>query len=253
MASLFAMMARWTKLAEVLGVNSLPVVGVFAGDWSSTTALTVYWFENLVASVLIGLRLWLHRRWAAGAADGHAAVSIAKPPGEFLITAILFTLAHGVMLGALFLMVTKVGPDLGHLRQAVVGLLAMQGTAFAVDLWSLPEWPPQRMNDRADHLLGRVVLVHLSIIVGMFAFAWLERPGSFFAFFVGCKVLSDLSQFLPRVDQGTPDAPPRWLLAVSRYFPTRNGETFQEYWVRTHRTGQSGPPVQKATRSTRRR
>lgn len=234
-------MRQWTKLIEMFGVNSVPVLGVFAGDWTSSTALAVYWFENLVASVLIAARLWLHRRWQPTADDAGQPLRRAKAPSELLATAIPFTVAHGVFLVPVFLLVTKLTPDPQQLRQAAVALLAMQGIAFGVDLWSLSAWPAARVNERADHLMGRVVLVHLSIIIGMFLFAWLERPGAFFGFFVGCKVLADLSSLLPKADQGTPDRPPRWLAAVMRRFPRQNGESFEEYWARTHRPPADGP------------
>jgi hypothetical protein len=230
-----------TRLAEMLGVNSIPVLGVFAGDWTSSTALAVYWFENLIASLLIGARLWLHRRWQPERDDAGQPLPRAKPPSELLIKAIPFTLAHGLFLLPVFLIITKLTPDPEQLRQAARALLVLQGLAFGVDLWSLDRWPAARVNERADHLLGRVALVHLSIIFGMFLFAWLEREIAFFGFFVGCKLLADLSSFLPKPDQGTPERPPRWLAAIMRHFPRQNGETFEEYWVRTNR-----PPDQPA-------
>jgi len=230
-------MGRWTKLVEMLGVNSIPVLGVFVGDWSSSTGLAVYWFENLIASLLIGARLWLHRRWQAPVDSAGQPVPRAKPPSALLVTAIPFTVAHGLFLLLVFLIVTRIAPDPDQLRRAAVALLALQGIAFGIDLWTLATWPAARVNERADHLLGRVVLVHLSIIVGMFLFAWLERPGAFFGFFVGCKVLTDLSAFLPRPDPGMPERPPRWLAAIMRRFPRQNGETFEAYWIRTHKPG----------------
>ena len=49
----------------------------------------------------------------------------------------------------------------------VAELLGGQGLAFGVDLWTLERWPARRVNECADYLPGRVVLVHLSIIAGM--------------------------------------------------------------------------------------
>ena len=148
----------------MLGVNSIPIVGVLVGDWSPATALSVYWCENLIAALLIAARLALH----------------------------------------------------------AAGTTALKNR-------------PQRPI--------RVVLVHLSIIAGMFLLAWLERPDAFFAFFaffVGCKVLSDATSLLPRVDPGTPGAPPKWLSRIMRRFPRQNGETFEEYWRRTHQGDDQG-------------
>ncbi len=235
-----------TRLIEMVGVNSVPVLGVFASDWSSATALSVYWAENLIAAVLIGARLWLHRRWSADVVPSPSLTTgprpvVAQAPGTFLGTAIPFTLAHGVMLGAVFVVVVKASPDMADLQHAIVALLVFQGLAFGIDLWTLDRWPPQRVNERADHLLGRVVLVHLSIIAGMFLAAWLDQPGAFFGFFVGCKVLADLTQFLPRINTAPGSAPPRWLSALMRRFPKKDGLTFEEHWTRSH-GGTAVPP-----------
>ncbi|MGD9903250.1 MAG: DUF6498-containing protein [Vicinamibacterales bacterium] len=228
------------RVAELVGVNAIPAVGVFAGEWSSSTALAVYWVENLVASALVAARLWLHRRWQPPAVPGAPPVAAARPPGELLLTAVPFTLAHGLFLAFIFAMVTQLAPDREPLRQAVMALLAVQGLAFGLDLWTLGDWPAARLNERADHLMGRVVLVHLSIIAGMFVATWLDRPESFFGFFVGGKLLADLSQLLPRPDRGTPERPPRWLAAIMRHVPRQGGETFEEYWRRTHQGRDQG-------------
>ncbi len=247
------MLRRLTKIVEVLGVNSVPVIGVFAGEWSSATALSVYWAENLIASLLIAGRLYLHRRWNGVADAASSGAPAVKAPGPFLGTAIPFTLAHGVMLAAIFAAVVKAAPDLANLRQAIVALLVVQGLAFGVDLWTLERWPAHRVNERADYLLGRVVLVHLSIIAGMVLAAWLDRPGAFFAFFVACKVLSDLTQFLPRIDTAPGSAPPRWLSALMRKLPSKDGRTFEQHWADTHGTGRPSatPPASPAARIAR--
>lgn len=237
------MRGRWTTLAELLGVNSVPVVGVLAGGWSPATALTVYWLENLVAAILVAARLALHARWRDPAQVPDVAPGSSFAPrraGAFLAAAVPFTLAHAAMLGVVFAVVLDTRPDGAALRQAALALVVMQGLAFGADLWTLADWPLTRVNERADYLLGRVVLVHLSILAGMFLAASLDRPAAFFWFFVGCKVLSDLTRLLPRVDQGTPGAPPRWLAAIMRRFPRQNGETFEEYWARTHGSGDHG-------------
>jgi hypothetical protein len=245
-------MGRWTKLFELVGVNSIPVVGVLFGDWSNATALAVYWLENLIASLLVAARLWLHRRWQEPDRDG--TTPMAKRPSELLMMAIPFTLAHGLFLGFVFVVVSKLTPDVPQLQRAALALLAFQGLAFGLDLWALGSWPAARVNERADHLMGRVVLVHLSIIIGMFLFMWLEKPGAFFGFFVGCKVLGDVTAFLPKVDPGTPEAPPRWLATVMRRFPRQNGESFDEYWRRTNLPpGTAAPKVPRPRWPAKRR
>jgi len=239
---------RLTRLIETLGVNSLPVVGVVAGDWSWATVLSLYWAENLIAAVLIGLRLWLHRRWRADA--GQASPEGLKAPGPFLGTTLAFNLAHGLFLALVLAGLLKAWPDLATLQQAIVVLLVMQALAFGVDLWSLEQWPVARVNERADHLLGRVVLVHLSIIAGMVSYAVFDTEWAFFAVFAGFKVLSDAATLLPRAAVAADSkAPPGWLAAIARRLPTRNGDTFEQYWARTQQPGGDGA----ASAPTRRR
>ena len=234
----------WVRLAELLGVNSIPIVGVLAGQWSPATALSVYWIENLLASIFTAARLYFYARWTDPATHPVVAEGSSfalRRPGPFLAMTIPFTLAHAVMLAGVFAVVLHMQPDFGDLQSAAFALLVVQGLAFGFDLWTLADWPVARVNDRADYLQGRVMLVHLSIFVGMFLVAWFDRPGAFFAFFVGAKALSDLGQLLPRIDSGTPDAPPRWLAAVMKRFPRHNGESFEEHWRRTHKGGDRGP------------
>ncbi len=190
------MIARLIRVAETLGVNSLPFVGLVAGDWSWSTALGVYWFENLIAAGLVALRLVLHQRWRA--ALNERLPNEVKSPGHFFTITLVFNLAHGLFLGLVLLLVLKSAPDLAALEQAFFALLVLQGLAFGFDLWTLDQWPLARLTERAGHLLGRVVLVHLSIIAGMIAFAIFDEAWTFFAVFAGLKGLSDVAQFLPR-------------------------------------------------------
>lgn len=190
------MIARLIRVAETLGVNSLPFVGLVAGDWSWSTALGVYWFENLIAAALVALRLLLHQRWRAEL--GERLPKEVKSPGQYFGITLAFNLAHGLFLGMVLLLVLKSAPDLAALEQAFFVLLVMQGLAFGFDLWTLDQWPLERVTERAGHLLGRVVLVHLSIIAGMISFAIFDEPWTFFAVFAGLKGLSDVAQFVPR-------------------------------------------------------
>ena len=135
-------------------------------------------------------------------------------------TTLAFNLAHGLFLALVFAGLLKAWPDRPTLQQAIVVLLVMQGLAFGLDLWSLEHWPVARVNERADHLLGRVVLVHLSIIAGMVSYAVFDTEWSFFAVFAGFKILSDAATFLPRAAAaGDSKAPPRWLVSFTRLFP----------------------------------
>src|SRR3954467_4920910 len=54
------MKARLRRLLPVAGANAVPVAGVFLAGWSAATALTLYWVENLVGSLLVAVRIGAH-------------------------------------------------------------------------------------------------------------------------------------------------------------------------------------------------
>ena len=49
------------RLVPLVGVNAVPVAGVFLAGWDGATALSLYWWENLIGSLLIALRIVVHR------------------------------------------------------------------------------------------------------------------------------------------------------------------------------------------------
>jgi len=95
----------WVRLAELLGVNSIPIVGVLAGQWSPATALSAYWIESLLASIFTATRLFLYARWSDSATHPVVAEGSSfalRRPGPFRAMTIPFTLAHAVRLAAVF-------------------------------------------------------------------------------------------------------------------------------------------------------
>lgn len=43
------------------GLNAIPALGWFVGDWSAGATLLLYWLETLLASLLIGIRIFMTR------------------------------------------------------------------------------------------------------------------------------------------------------------------------------------------------
>jgi hypothetical protein len=80
-------------------------------------------------------------------------------------------------------------------------------------------------------MLGRVVLVHLSILGGMFLFAMRDQPASFFSIFVVLKATVDVGTLLPRWE---PKDPPAVLVRLASKLPRKKGEeSFEAHWRRT--------------------
>src|SRR5881628_2783017 len=55
------MPTRFFRIAQVVAVNAVLILGFFWGRWAGTV-LVLYWFENLVSSILVALRVYIHRK-----------------------------------------------------------------------------------------------------------------------------------------------------------------------------------------------
>jgi len=235
-------MNQLARLLSSLGLNAVPAAGWFLGDWSAGTTLAVYWFENVAASLLIAARIFLHRRVAPKKGHWHyqpreGANRGAGGPylGSFLQTSLIFSGAHGFFL-AMFVFVLTAnghGAEIGLNGREVLGGCGLVSIFlvgdFLADLRGLRNRPFAWVERLADANLGRVVVVHLSIIFGVAAAAFTGANRSFFSAFLVLKTMADLASRLP---QWNPETPPAWLCRVMERLPNVHpGETFEQFWV----------------------
>jgi Family of unknown function (DUF6498) len=206
-------------------VNAIPVGGMIFKDWSPATGLTLYWCENLIGSLLIAIRIAIHRRLTHK--RGHERLQInqvttttggkrsyekkASYLGEFLTLSIAFTIAHGVFLAAFLAIALKIMPDWAQVFQGLKWMALVQVAGLVVDLTALRTWPFAQLKKRADYIMGRIVLVHIAIMGGMLLAAKSSRPDAFFAVFGFLKGLADISSLIPYQAKVTEEAP-RWFL-----------------------------------------
>ena len=115
-----------------------------------------------------------------------------------MISSLVFTLAHGVFLGLILITMLADTVNRDDLIAGLQWMVGMQVASLLLDLWNIQRWPFDEVRARTDWMLGRVVVVHLSIIVGMFLYMWMEQPWWFFSVFVTLKALMDISGLLPR-------------------------------------------------------
>lgn len=237
------------RLLQALGVNSVPALGLFEGGWTSGTALAFYWLEGVLAIAFIAARIALHRRLTHKAGHGvsgqFAVRSVNGRPqaparatflGSYLGVAIPFTLAHGFFLAALLFLFAVNRPEAGTqvdfraLGWGVAGGAIFLAVGFLFDLVGLRERPFRWVERLTERSLGRVFVVHLTIIFGMLATAATDGPRGFFVVFVALKTLFDLGGLAPERELGL--RPPWWLRWLDR-LPSRKGESFSAFWART--------------------
>lgn len=241
------MIAKLIQFLTTLAVNAVPALGWFIGDWSAGTTLAVYWFENVAASLFIALRIMIQSRVAPrrghyqyeGSREGRRGAPSGKFLSGFLPVSLVFSAGHAIFLAALIFLMTKNGKgaevrlDFRELMTGCGLVLLFLAADFLVDLFTIKKRSFRWIETLANRNLGRVMIVHMTIIIGMAAGGMSGGAWGFFAVFVALKTLNDLSILLPQYD---PAEAPKWLCTlmdrvpnISRDHPER-GRTFAEFW-----------------------
>ncbi|SIO66729.1 hypothetical protein SAMN05444166_8198 [Singulisphaera sp. GP187] len=236
------------QMALSVGLNAIPVGGVVLRGWTPATALTLYWCENLVAALLIALRIAIHRRLTRRRGHYRLQINAKGNPGkgesqaqgtylgEFLTISLAFTLVHGIFLAAVLAVVVKVGPHPAQLVQGLRWMVAVQVGSFVLDLFQVRKWPFADLKKNADRILGRVILIQLAIIGGMMFAAFSSRPEAFFAVFGFLKTLSDVASRIPYTPKPGVEAP-RWFLWFANRFDKgkhwKTGQDAATWWRET--------------------
>lgn len=235
-------MTRFVHPLTLLAVIAVPVAGWFVDDWAGGTTLAVYWFENIATCLFISAQIVVHQRWnprrghfrytAPKGGSGSTRTSFVK---EFLVTSLAFSAAHGVFLGVILFLLDHNGEgDLADVdwRSVGVGCLSVSALLtfdFVVDLLSLRQRSFLQIEQTANRALSRVIVVHLTLIFGLFGVAMTGAPNALFGVFVVLKALFTLSSVLP---QWEPDAAPAWLSRVMNRVPNvHRGKRFEEVWA----------------------
>ena len=223
--------ARISRLAVVLISNAIPLVGVLHYGWSATNVLVLYWLENLLVAVFTCLRIAAHCRLTRR--RGHWRTDqLASSPGEigrkpvmlrdYALIAFVFTLAHGIFVFCIAFLIASKHADspmwhfeFASLRQGAVILLATLAIDFCIDLAGLRSRSFAWIKGYTQQRMGRVLILHLAILFGMFAMAATGSPFSVLYVLIGLKTLWDLATSRVSVASAqTAATPPRWLLKV---------------------------------------
>jgi hypothetical protein len=233
-------------------VNAVPMYGVLIEGWSAATILVLYWVENLLTAVATCLRIAVHRSWTRKrghyhggqlgvTVSGKSARPIRTFLGEYATVALIFTLAHGVFVVFLSLILASNHPDdprwqlsLPQLRVGIAAVAALLGAGLVVDLPSLPTWSFARLRAYAGARLGRVLVLHLTIIFGMLAMALTDSPFGLLYVLVGLKTLADVGSALARPEPPL-DKPPAWASRIASRVGKGPGQAkadFETEWRR---------------------
>ncbi len=203
------------RLAQILGLNAVPVVGVLGSGWTNATALVLYWCETLMLTLLVALRIELHRR--ATNRRGHYTTADVTTTRNgkttsgrrtvyyslsFLLIAVAFSIGQAIFLAVMLKtndLIESVRMD--DLKLGLRATAVFVGIGFAIDLIGII----------SDGVLQRVLMVQLAIIIGVVAVAWLDAPQALLVTFVVLKVWTDIASQLPPYN---PREAPRWMVKL---------------------------------------
>jgi len=227
--------SKFGAVVLALLINVVPLVGVLYFHWSAINVLVLYWFENLLIGFCTLIRLFAHRAWTRKRGywrhSNRLGIQVNDKPaemgliGEYAIATFGFTFAHGVFVGAIALIVHQNYPDQAmwqlSWQQVLRGALAIAvflGIELVVDLTRIRGASFAALRDYAQARMGRVIVLHLAIIFGMFAMAMSHSPMGILYVLIGIKACADLlgvaTRGAPRIaDSDTP--PPAWAMRMA--------------------------------------
>ncbi len=153
----------------------MAIYGVFGAHWPVGTAIALYWCENVIRLVMLAALLGARR---------------SVPPT--LGVALVFNVVHAVFLAVILgVFIPRATP-----REALErGSFATGFTIIAVLLvLELLVWifSKAALHDAARRYFTRVVVVHLTIVFGMFGIVMFNRPQVLFGVFAAMKVLAEV-------------------------------------------------------------
>ena len=234
-------------LLTALGLNAVPALGWFVGEWSAGTMLVLYWLETLIGTLLLAARIIIHRRirpskghwdYQAPRTQAQQATNRSSYLTAFLVPALAFTFVHGIFLVVLGFMAIKnnlsaeAKIDVHNLLDGLIGIGVFKGADFIFDLVSLRNRPFAWIEKLGQITFARVIVVHLTIIGGMAMVMFTSANRNFFGVFIFLKTMLQCSLVIPQYD---PKTPPAWLSGLMDRIgsPKYKNETFAQFWKQT--------------------
>lgn len=227
------------RIAQMIGLNAVPGFGFLSLRWTAGTILALYWIENLFGSLLIAMRIDLHRRLTRKRGhyvnhntgvtvelDGHKK-QVRTILASFLITSIVFTLAEGLFLA---LMLSRLPDqdrvDFNSLRFGVRLVGAFLAAGFLLDLIGIRDRPYFWIHRISSAMLSRVFVLFFVVFIGMGALVFFDAPRPTIIVFLVLKTFIDFASELPESQSGEA---PQWQLAIAGLFGAKAKQRFAEY------------------------
>jgi hypothetical protein len=187
-------------IALLVAANLVPLVGVLFFGWELMTILVAYWLENGIVGLLNVLRLALAAGDETSSARGGGAMSSGKLAviPFFAVHYGIFWVVHGVFVFALPRLTgaADAGPTAGYVAVAALALALSHAGSFLANYLGRGEYRRARVGELFLAPYGRVVVLHLTVLLGGFLIIDAGGPALVMALLVALKTVLDLGLHL---------------------------------------------------------
>jgi len=185
----------------LVATNMIPLVGVVLHNWTVFQVLLLYWCENVVVGGFNVLRMIC----AQPKSEVTWASKLFLIP-FFIVHYGMFTFVHGMFVVALFGGANRVAGTSPHallgavsgagLTVPVIALVASHGFSFFHNYLAGGEYQRVLLPQLMFRPYGRIVVLHLTVLLGGFLVTALGSPTAAIVLLVGLKTAIDLAAHL---------------------------------------------------------
>jgi len=174
--------------------NLIPLLGVLFFGWNLSAIMVLYWFEN----VIIGFFNAIKMAKAEGTKPRRQLYSGSKPITDanktssilfFLVHFGIFTFGHGVFVFTFF---GRGLPPVSSLLPAALCLFSSHGISYSYNFIHNEEYRRLAFQDLFFQPYKRVLIMHITIIVGAFIAFQIEQPTFFLVVLIVLKIGVDI-------------------------------------------------------------
>jgi hypothetical protein len=206
LVAVFRIGSSATAVVLLVAFNLLPLAGVLVGGWSVYTLLVLYWIENGIVGAFAVARILradgpAPRPGTTVRLTGGTSASRLILVPFFIVHYGTFWAVHGIFVLSLPVVLGRgsaatAAPPFEAVAIAAAGLAISHGASFVLNYLGRREYVTTSPAAESMAPYGRVVILHMAIILGVFVSLFLGSPVGAVLVLVVLKTVVDLALHL---------------------------------------------------------